>query len=124
LILHLCGELGFGFAHASDVERRLRSDAELGPDWNSGLRYCQHRFREGGSTVELDEVGAPFLHDPDCRANGSLGTFLQGSKRKITAHERPLDAAPNCPTGKNHLVERDLELALMPPQVHADRVAD
>ena len=83
-----------------------------------------HGVRKARRAIQLDEVGATLLHESDRRAHRRLGPFLQRTERKVAADERPPGAAANRAAGQHHLVECDLELGSMAPEVDADRVAD
>ena len=50
--------------------------------------------------------------------------FLQRPVGHVAADQRAIDAAPHALADEQHLVERDLELAALPPHVGADRIAD
>src|SRR5438874_991764 len=101
----------------------MRTDAELRPYGNAGEDDRANGVRKERRGVQLDEVRAAFLHEPDGRAQRRIGALLQRTVRAVAAHERAGDAAPDGLTYQDHLIDRDFQLASVSPEIHADRIA-
>ena len=124
LILHLGREIRTRLGHPTQPERGMRRDAELRPDGDAGSHDCPHRVGKRGRAIELDHVRPCLLDDADCGTNGRLDAGLKRAVGKVAAHQRARDAAADGLAGEDHLVQRDLELRLLAPHVHADGIAD
>ena len=77
-----------------------------------------------GRCVELHHVRSPILDEPRRCAHRSVRALLHRTVWEITADEGALDAPPDSLAGEQHVVERDLQLASLPPHVDADRITN
>jgi hypothetical protein len=68
-------------------------------------------------------LGAALLDEPPRRLDGCPGPRLQRAVRHVAADERAAHAAPHGAAGEQHLIERDVEIARLPPEVDPDGVA-
>src|SRR5438270_822722 len=75
---------------------------------------------DGG--VDLDEVRPAVSCKACCGAERGITAGFQLAHRHVAAHERARDAAPHGLADEQHLLERDVRLAALRPQRHADRI--
>src|SRR6266545_7801873 len=88
---------------------------ELRPYGDSCARDRAYRFSPGLDLHHLRAAGP--------REHASRGHHIVNAARQVAADERARDTSSNRLAHQQHLIERDLALAVVPPHVHADGIA-
>ena len=124
LLGHLSSEVVRRIRHPTVPACRVWRDAELRPHRDPRRNDGTNGIEMVGRCVELHHVRSSILDQPRRSAHRSFHALLHRTVWEITADKSALDAPPDSLAGKQHLVERDLQLAPLPPHVDADRITN